>query len=163
MTRRLLDLAGIGKDRLHLEWLSSAEAQRFAEVAADVTNSIKALGKLDIRALKMEINASEMTVNSEGIRWLVGKEVIITTRGDVYGRVWDTEKYEQFLDSELEREYHNNLIILAINDGFTSVRDISNRIDLDLLRVSYLLADLERTNKVEFLGMNDRIPAFGVI
>ncbi len=37
MTRKLLDLAGIGADRLHLAWVSSAEAQRFVDVVTDVT------------------------------------------------------------------------------------------------------------------------------
>ena len=29
----MLDIAGIGADRLHVAWVSSAEAQRFADVA----------------------------------------------------------------------------------------------------------------------------------
>jgi len=43
------------------------------------------------------------------------------------------------------------------------VREISARIGVDVLRVSYLLADLERTNRVEFTGMQERKPVFAAL
>jgi hypothetical protein len=55
------------------------------------------------------------------------------------------------------------LIYQAVKEGYTSVRDINQKIGLDLKRISYLLADLEKTNKVEFTGMKDRIPVFAVL
>ena len=45
MTRELLDLMGIHKERLALEWVSSAEGGRFAEVVTSFTQKIKDLGK----------------------------------------------------------------------------------------------------------------------
>jgi len=163
MTQRLLDLSGIGKDRLHLEWLSSAEAQRFADIAQKTVASVKELGPLDQDAFRMQLEAAELTVDNESVRWLVGKELSITSKGDVYGRSWDETKYEEILDDALEREYHNNLIILAMKDNCSSVRDISNRTGLDVLRISYLLADLERVGRAEFTGMTDRTAAFAAI
>ena len=163
LTQKLLDIAGIGKDRLHLAWVSSAEAQRFVEVATTITESVKNQGPLDTKTLAMELSAAEMTVSGEIVRWLVGKEIAITTKGDVYGRKWDTDSYEDFMDTVLEREYHKNLIYLAIKEGYTSVRDISKKTGLNLQRVSYLLADLEKTSIVEFTGMEDRIPVFAAL
>jgi len=159
----LLVLAGIGEDRLHFAWVSSAEAQRFVEVVNTTTDSIKDQGPLDAERFSMELEACEMTLSDETIRWLVGKEVKITKEGDVYGRAWDVEKYESVMFEELEREYQKNMIYLAIREGATSVREVSARIDLDLLRVSYLLADLERTNRVEFTGMQESKPVFAAL
>ena len=45
MTRELLDLMGIDNERLALEWVSSAEGGRFAEVVTAFTEKIKNLGK----------------------------------------------------------------------------------------------------------------------
>ena len=45
MTRELLALLGIDSDRLALEWVSSAEAGRFAEIVTSFTQKIKNLGK----------------------------------------------------------------------------------------------------------------------
>jgi hypothetical protein len=163
LTKKLLDISGIGSDRLHVAWVSSAEAQRFAQVVTDVTRSIKDQGEFDTGAFELELEAAHMTLNGEIVRWLVGKEVDITTKGDVYGRSWNVEKLEDIMDNALEREYHKNLIYLAIKDGCKSVRDVNKRIGLDLQRISYLLSDMEKTNMVEFKGMEERKPVFAAI
>ena len=75
-------MSGIGQSRLRLAWVSSAEAQRFAQIATDVTESIKAQGALDVRTLELELEAALMTVNTENLRWLVSKELKITGQGD---------------------------------------------------------------------------------
>jgi hypothetical protein len=143
--------------------VSSAEAQRFAQITTQVTDSIKSQGRFDPEAFTMELEAARMTLQDEMLRWMVGKEVKITKDGDVYGRKWDVEKYESILDSVLEREYNKNLIYLAIKEGFTSVRDINKKIGLDLLLISRLIADMEKTSKVEFTGMEKKIPIFSAL
>ena len=163
LTQKLLDIAGIGKDRLHFAWVSSAEAQRFAEVSTQVIDSVKAQGKLDASTFDMQLNAAQMTLDGETIRWLVGKEVKITTQGDVYGREWDSETYEKVLFDTLEREYQKNLIYLAIKQDCTNVRAISKKTGIEILRISYLLADMERTSMVEFTGMEDSKPIFAAL
>ncbi len=49
MTRELLDLLGIDTDRVRLEWISSAEGNKFAEVANEFTEKVKALGPANIK------------------------------------------------------------------------------------------------------------------
>jgi coenzyme F420-reducing hydrogenase delta subunit len=44
MTREIVKILGIDTERLRLEWISSAEGTRFAEVAREFTEKIKALG-----------------------------------------------------------------------------------------------------------------------
>jgi len=163
LTQKLLDIAGIGKDRLHLAWVSSAEAQRFAEVTTHTTTTVKDLGKFDSQGFAAALSAAEMTLGGEALRWLVGKEVKLTTSGDVYGREWDTERYESVLDAMLEREFHKNMIYQAVKEGCASVRDISKFVGLELKTVSYLLTDLEKTNQVELKCMEDRKPVFAAI
>ena len=163
MTQKLLDLAGIGAARLHLAWVSSAEAQRFVEVVTDTTAAVKEQGPFDTVAFADALQAAEATLTGETLRWMVGKEVAITTKGDVYGRKWDINTFESILDRILEREYHKNLILQAIKNGKTSVRDISASIGLDLQRVSYMLADMEKASMVEFKGMEDCKPVFGAL
>ena len=163
MTQKLLDIAGIGRERLHFAWVSSAEAQRFVQIATEVTDSIKSQGKFDSAVFDMQLSAAEMTLDGETLRWLVGKEIKITTKGDVYGRKWDVNDYESVLYNMLEREYHKNLIYLAIKQDCTNVRQINKRTGIDVLRISYLLADMERTSMVAFTGMEDRKPVFAVL
>jgi len=67
------------------------------------------------------------------------------------------------MDSVLEREYQKNLIYLAIQQVSQSVRQISERTGLALPKVSYLLADLEKLNRVAFKAMEDSKPVFTAI
>jgi len=158
-----LGFAGIGEERLHLEWVSSAEAQRFVEIIKNVTQSVKNQGKFNPEAFNFELDAAEMTLSGETLRWLVGKELKITTDGDVYGRKWDKDSFESILDSTLQREYQMHLIYQVVKDGCKSVRDISTKTGLDLMRISYLMADMEKRNMVEFTGMEDSKPVFEAV
>lgn len=45
MTRDLLALMGIDNRRLELQWVSSAEGGRFAEIVTNFTNTVKKLGR----------------------------------------------------------------------------------------------------------------------
>ena len=44
MTQEMIKILGIEPARLRLEWISSAEGVRFAEVAREFTEQIKSLG-----------------------------------------------------------------------------------------------------------------------
>ena len=44
MTQELVRILGIDQTRLRLEWISSAEGTRFAEVATEFTEQIRSLG-----------------------------------------------------------------------------------------------------------------------
>jgi len=158
-----LEISGIGAQRLHLAWVSSAEAGRFTEIATSVTESVRNQGKFDPQAFALELDAAETAMSREFLRWMVGKETSIVKKGDVYGRKWDAEKIESALDSVLEREYHKCLILCAIKQGSTSVRAISQTTGIGLQRISYLLADMEKTNMVTFKGMENKIPVFAAL
>ena len=47
--KRLLDVIGLGGERLEMYFLSSAEGARFAEIATEMTERIRALGPNPLR------------------------------------------------------------------------------------------------------------------
>lgn len=49
MTHELVRILGIDPGRLRLEWISSAEGVRFAEVAKSFTEEIRALGPSSLK------------------------------------------------------------------------------------------------------------------
>ena len=125
-----------------------------------MTESIKSQGEFDPHSFELELDAAEMTAQSEILRWLVGKEVSLTTKGDVYGRRWDADRFEEILTSVLKKEYNNSLICIALREGLTSVRDISKRTGLELVNISHMISDLEKTNQVVFKGHSEGVPVF---
>ena len=49
MTQELVKILGIDPARLRLEWISSAEGTRFAEVATEFTEQVKSLGPSSLK------------------------------------------------------------------------------------------------------------------
>ncbi len=163
LTKHLLDHAGIGSQRLHLAWVSSAEAQRFAQVATTVVEDVRASGQLDRSGLALELEAVRRTLDSEYVRWTVGKQRMITRKGDVYGRSWSEDSFVQALQRITDTEYEKSLIYTALKHGSASVRDVASATGLPLARISHHLADLERTGQVEFKRMVEHKPEFAAV
>jgi coenzyme F420-reducing hydrogenase delta subunit len=49
MLRNLLGHGGINPDRVRLDWVSSSESNRFAEVVQTFTEQVRALGPLETK------------------------------------------------------------------------------------------------------------------
>ena len=49
MTSGFLNLLGIDSKRVRIEWISSAEGTKFAKIANEFTETIKALGPVNIK------------------------------------------------------------------------------------------------------------------
>ena len=54
-TKKLLDLLNIEPDRLRLEWVSSAEGAKFADVVKEFTNQLISLGPFKLRSQEVMI------------------------------------------------------------------------------------------------------------
>jgi len=54
LMKRMLEKFGIEKERVRLEWISASEATRFAQIANEMVEQIKALGPL---APRLEVSA----------------------------------------------------------------------------------------------------------
>jgi F420-non-reducing hydrogenase iron-sulfur subunit len=54
--QRLLTFLGL-EGRLHLAWISSAEAQRFVQVVTEFTNTVKTLGPSPIKEHELPLRA----------------------------------------------------------------------------------------------------------
>jgi F420-non-reducing hydrogenase iron-sulfur subunit len=69
--QELLKFMGL-EGRLHLDWISSAEAQKFVQVVTDFTEKIKAMGptplsgELDLSAIERECEAKVEAESVEG-------------------------------------------------------------------------------------------------
>jgi len=50
LLKRLLAAYGIEQERVRLEWVSASEGQRFADVVADMTERLRALGPCRVRS-----------------------------------------------------------------------------------------------------------------
>jgi F420-non-reducing hydrogenase iron-sulfur subunit len=49
LMRKYIEQLGINKERLRLEWISASEGKQFAELANNMTETIRALGKCRVK------------------------------------------------------------------------------------------------------------------
>ncbi|KPK64037.1 methyl-viologen-reducing hydrogenase subunit delta [candidate division WOR_3 bacterium SM23_42] len=61
ITEKLTEMLGIEKERLKLDWISSAEASKFARVAQEFTDTIRKLGPSQIRKKTLDNLKAEKT------------------------------------------------------------------------------------------------------
>ena len=163
LVRYLLEISGIGQDRLQIRWVSATEGQQFAEYVTQLTEVVQELGPLDRDKLALQIAAVSRALDNPDLRWLLGLQRQLTERGNVYHEKLDPAAYEELLKSSAEQEYHRGLIYAALQAGPRTVRQIAAVTGLSIYTISLRLNDLEKTSVVNILGHEGHSPKFGLM
>jgi F420-non-reducing hydrogenase iron-sulfur subunit len=160
MVRQLLDLAGIGRDRLQLRWVSAAEGQIFADYVKELSGVIERLGPFDPEKHKLELTAVESALGSPRLRWLTGIDRQVTERENVYHEKIDEALYARLMHAAVETEYQAALVYAVVKQSPHSVREIAEATGLPIYTVSQRLGDLEKYGKVDLSGYEGTTPRF---
>jgi hypothetical protein len=150
VVEQLFDLAGVGKERLQLCWVSAAEGQLFADYVTELSEVIGKLGPFQSEEFELELAATETVLKSTRIRWLMGMDRQITEQENVYHEKMDPEAYQALVRQAVVDEYEKGLILQALADGPQSVREMAGKTGLPVYTVSLRLNDLERAGQAEF-------------
>jgi F420-non-reducing hydrogenase iron-sulfur subunit len=160
VVQQLLELAGIGRDRMVLRWVSAAEGQLFANSMADLTSNTRALGAFDREQYRLQLAAVERVLTGPRVRWLSGMDRQVTERGNVYNEKVDEQAYQSLLQMVLRDEYQKALILEVLQEGPLSVREMAGKTGLPVYMVSLGLNDLERRGQAELKGYEGSTPKF---
>jgi coenzyme F420-reducing hydrogenase delta subunit len=168
MTSRLMKIIGIDSDRLYFGHLSSAEGARFVELAEGFTKRIREIGPLgreikeDKEVLKFRLEAAKAAVESEKLRWVIGKKTEFMDQGNKYGERFTRHEIGRLLDGILMDEIAVKEIQLLLQERPLSVRDVSERIDLPPHRVLRYIAGLRRKGVVRLEGTDGVSPLYSL-
>lgn len=160
MVEYLLDLSGIGRKRMALKWVSAAEGKQFAEYVDQFTNETKALGPFNPDRYALELAACERALDSPRLRWLMGMEIQITEKENVFHEKINDAQYGRILEKASRSEYEKALISEALNDGPLSVREIAFKTGLPVYSVSSRLGELEQHHQAELREYQGTVPLF---
>jgi len=160
IVQQLLDLSGIGHDRMQLRWVSAAEGQIFANFVGELSQVIQNLGPFDPGANQLAVAAIDGALNSQRLRWLMGMDRQLTERENVYNVRLDEQEYAKLLSQATEAEFQKALILEVLKEGPQSVREIAGKSSLPVYTVSLLLSDIERAGKAELHGYEGTTPRF---
>ena len=156
----LLDLTGIGRDRMAVRWLSAAEGRLFAEHVNEFSEKTRQLGPFDPREFELVLAAARVALNSPRLRWLMGIETQIIEKGNVFKEKIEEKEYWNLLKKAVEDEYHDALVLEILKEDTQSVREIALKTGLPVYTVSLRLGELERRHKAKLKGYDGNISLF---
>lgn len=160
VVEELLDLAGIGRDRFFLRWVSAAEGQLFADYAAELTQATRQLGPFHPDQHRLGLAALATALQSTRLRWLMGMERQLTEQRNVYQQTVAKETYQDLLSRAAKEEYQIALLLNVLSEGPLSVEEMAVKTGLPVYTVSIRLNDLERTGQAELQGFEGTTPKF---
>ena len=88
LVRYLLELSGLGQDRLQVRWVSATEGQQFAEYVTELTGILRELGPLDRDRMELPLAAVSRALMNPDLRWLMGIQRQLTEVENVYHENW---------------------------------------------------------------------------
>jgi predicted Rossmann fold nucleotide-binding protein DprA/Smf involved in DNA uptake len=160
LVERLLDLSGIGRERMALRWVSAAEGQLFANTVRELTEQTKSLGPFDAGQYSLQLAAIESVIRAPRMRWLTGVDIHVTEHTNVYGDKIDQNEYQQMAQRATEDEYQKALILEALREGPLSVREMAAKTGVPVYTVSLRLNDLERRGLADLKGFEGSTAKF---
>ena len=169
MTWKILKGAGVNPKRLALEWVSAGEGLRFAEIVTKFTSLIRELGPLgqnegiDAEKLLFKLEAAKRAAEGEKMRWILGKHTEISKDGNVYGEVFTGHEIGRVFDMLALEEITNQEILLLLEGGNYSVREIAQNLSLPSSQVLRQVQALRRKGFLESKEIRGSSPIYGLV
>ncbi|MCG2768681.1 MAG: hydrogenase iron-sulfur subunit [Anaerolineae bacterium] len=162
----LLDLAGLDASRLVLDWVSAGEGQRFASLVSDFTEKITRLGPLGSgdglgeQDLRDRLLACRNVVESEQVRWLVGREREMLANKNVYGEDVSEETFHTLLRSKLADEFLRSRLLLLTAGRSLSVKEMAREMGTASSVILRHVGVLEQAGLMSLAGIDDNSPKY---
>ena len=131
MAQRLLKLTGLEPERLRLDWVSASEGEMFAHLIQDFVTKLKELGPSPVSkdpALVTRLEAAVEASKYFRLKVLIGKDINLTNKGNVYGEMLKTESLDDIMAKATEEEYRNSLILRLTDHKPRSVVELATEI-----------------------------------
>ena len=167
--RSMLRRAGIEPERLRMEFLSSAEGAKFAEVVKQFVAEIKSMGPTPVvdkqhrSRLKNSIKALSEAMSRTRLRALVGKWRRVVEKGNVYGDKVEEVAWRSMLDRSIDEEMTRSQILLLLEERPRSCLELAEEIGVDPARALRELTFLRLHNVIDVQKVEGRSPVYQVL
>ena len=151
LTRKLLEMAGIGSERLLLDWVSAGEGERFSQVIRQFVEKIRGLGPFPLdQEMKGRLHAVKTSLEGEKIRWMVGKGPELIEKENVYHEQLPKERLDAAIETTIRDELIKNRIIALVESKTLAAAEISQTLNLKLKETLDYLVSLIGEGKIGF-------------
>lgn len=151
LTERLFKMAGIGSERILLDWVSAGEGERFARIVRQFVERVRQLGPMDTDPGRKErLEAIRASLESEKLRWMFGKGAELLEKENVYGERLEKERIERVMDETIRSELMKNWIVSLLASGPRSAKEISQALETGLGETLSHLVSLVGEGRIGF-------------
>jgi len=165
MLKKLFELAGFQPERLELKWSSAADESRFMAVVQEFADRIGTLGSSPLSGdhidpdLQERMLAAKATVEDFRVRSLVGKELELTEKGNVFGEQLQQIEFDEVEEDALETEFLRHRICQLLRFPL-SVKELSNKLSLDARSVLSQIVALQQIGVVQLDRIEGTTPLY---
>jgi F420-non-reducing hydrogenase iron-sulfur subunit len=166
MLKTLLALTGLEPERLRLEWVSASEGQRFAHVVKEFTEQIEQLGPSPVSEEKHDekilenLQAAKNAASGSRLRVLVGREIELTEKNNVYEEKISQEEFDSLLGEAIESEFIRHKIGLLTKNNPLSVKELANITGIKPATVLCHVVDMRRRRMIALDHVDGATPFY---
>ena len=161
MLWKVLEKSNLEPKRLGLEWIAASEGERFAKTVKKFTEQVKALGPNPVSGENPDLEileslyAARNAVEDFRLRTIVGKELNLVEKENVYEERIPQERLSELLDDAISEELVRTRILLLAKDEPKSVIELAKRMKVpskDVLKHIVTLRDRNLIRMEEIKG-----------
>ncbi len=166
MLNKLLELTGIGAERLKLAWVSASEGQRFAQIVTEFTEQIRKLGPSPVsgknpnQGILENLKAARSAASDFRLRVLVGRERELTEKRDVYGEKIPQDEFDALLADAVEAEFIRHKIHVLTDGKPLSVKTLADATNLNPADVLKQIVAMRRRNMITIDHVEGNTPFY---
>jgi F420-non-reducing hydrogenase iron-sulfur subunit len=149
LMKKLLEDAGVEPQRLRLEWVSASEGEKFSKVVTEFTEQVMKLGPSNVKkdeGLKTKVAAADQASETFRLRALVGKELNLETKGNVYNNKLEQTELEKLIDQATKEEFERALILELSKAKARSVKELGHIMNVPTDKVLRHIVALRQKN-----------------
>jgi coenzyme F420-reducing hydrogenase delta subunit len=166
ITRECIAKAGLGRDRLDIQFMSSAEGERYVTVMNTFIEGIKKLGPSPVRSkernesMMFHLEAVQQVLLNFRFRALIGKFRKVSEGENVYGEKIPQDRIETLLQETIDAEYLRSCILLLMKEKPWSVTELSQKLEETPERILEQVTFLRSKNLIDFKSLEGRSPLY---
>ena len=159
MIHRLMEVADMEPARLAIKWASPSDEGSAMKALDDYLDGFVGLGELKLEN-KDKLNAAKLTMKNFRMRAFVGKELMLTEKGNVYGEKLSQDEYDGVADEALELEFYRNWVHMILKTESLSVKQLAKRVGLDTKDVLGHIVMLNDRGLIQRDGVDGMSPLY---
>jgi F420-non-reducing hydrogenase iron-sulfur subunit len=164
--KEILKQVGFDTRRIHLEWVSASEGQKFANVVEKFTNDIRELGPSPVAGDQPDIDKLESLYILRNILEDFRINIFMTRmrdwqeEGNVYGEKLSEEQILEQVRSVVDEEFLRTRILFATKERTLTVESLSNILKEPTQKVLEQIVTLRDRDLVRMEGTDNDSPLY---